>query len=375
MRRLILIAISSLLLILPAAGQEEARSSNVLTQYLDRANIHPPVNLGRLTIYPIVLSSERELTDVLTMDQALSRRLLVIEELDSATVEKARFVNKSRSQMIFLMAGEVITGGKQNRTLTTDALLGPDSSAVLPLYCVQKGRWTGEKDFSGGTTVAPQAIRSRAAQGAGQREVWSEVARANRRLGAETESEDLAAAMATPENRRRIKEIRDRVVPKLPAGTAGVVLADGGSIVAADLFNSAELFEAMREKVFASYFSQHEPREANLEKIARPSQTDVREYLQSCYRARLSSEGARGVGEVFAISGRRTGRLLAYEPPVRIRREERILPRRPGMALMVHTALMEEVVPVRPEPEPRPIPVPMPRPMPRLPMPEPDPRE
>jgi len=340
-------------------------SGNLLTRHLDEANVHPPARIGRLTVFGVTLNRADRLPGVLTMDQALAKNVLLIEELASAHVNRARFVNKSASQMIFLMAGEVLTGGKQNRTLATDALLGPNSATVLPIYCVQKGRWRGTGGFAKVTAVAPQAVRERAAQDAGQDAVWKAVARANRRLNSATGSDDLAAAMAKPENARRFSGLRRRIAPKLPAGCAGVVVAVGANIVGADLFNSPELFAAMRDKVLDSYLSQYGDQATVRHGVAgRPSQLDVRDYLQACYRARFTPADTRGVGKVYDIRGARFGQTLAYEGTSAVRSRVPVRPRR----CMVHTALMQQVVPVRPTPVPgRPVPLPRPRPWPEVP--------
>ena len=85
MRRIICI-LATVLLVLPvlSIGDEEkakdknaklaiavqADNGNLLTRYLDRAEIHPPVILGRLTIFPITLKSVNRLENVLTMSEA-----------------------------------------------------------------------------------------------------------------------------------------------------------------------------------------------------------------------------------------------------------------------------------------------------------------
>jgi len=322
--------------------------SNLLTRWLDWADIHRPTQVGRLTVFPITLSRGVEtVRGVLTMQQALGRGLLSIEELDSAVISKARFINKSRREMIFLMAGEMITGGKQNRTLQTDALLAPGSSTVLPLYCVQKGRWTGGRGFKGISAVAPQAVRERAAQRVGQDAIWGEVARANKRLRSGTASQDLYAAMAKPENVRRFAELRRRIVPHLPRGCVGVVVVTGGRIAGADLFNAPELFAAMRDKVLNSYLGEYgwplpvRPRYGVMP-IRVVSAEQVREYLRDCYRSRLVAGERRGVGRVYSLRGRRSGQTLGYND-----------------RCMVHTALTGSgVLPVRPRPIPPPRPLP-----------------
>ena len=368
----------SCLLIGPSAAQDAAEplASNLLTRYLDEANIHPAVHVGRMTIFPVVVDAPSRLTGVLTLDEALRKKLLVIEELDSATVGKARFVNKSGDQMIFLMAGEVITGGKQNRTLTTDALLAPESSAVLELYCVQKGRWQGKQRFAPGNSIAPQGVRARASQKAGQDAVWSEVAASNSRLGAANATSDLNEAMTKPANVKRLRELRRPVVAKLPAGTCGIVVSDGRRIVGADLFNSSELFDAMQTKVLDAYLSQYaiggEETKGRRRPVQRPGAYDVRDYLQACYKAEFTSGPKRGAGRIHHLRGARYGETIAYTKALPVRRppedyKRRIRPH-PPTVYMVHTALMQRVVPVRPGPTPPPVvrpPVPMPRPEPR----------
>ena len=373
MRKATILALLGWLAVGPAGAQKAEKlpaGTNLLTRWLDVADIHPPVRSGRLTVFPVSVRLPRRLTGLLTMDEALGKKLLVIEELKSARVSQARFINKSGSQMIFLMAGEVITGGKQNRTLVSDALLGPDSTTVLGLYCVQRRRWSGGAKFAGATTIAPQAVRAKAAQKAGQDEVWAEVARANRRLGGADASEDLSVPMNRPENVKRLAKRRRHIHGKLPSETAGVVVAWAGRIVGADLFNSPELFAAMRDKVLDSYLSEYgwdEPVPIRRGVAAAPSQMDVRSYLQGCYRAGFTAGEMRGVGRMYHVRGARHGETLgyrrAYPIPLKGERRSRVRPM-PARQYMVHTALMERVVPVRPTPRPAPPVRPIPRPRP-----------
>ena len=334
----------------PAQDARALRGENILTKFLDWADIHPVAEAGRLTVFPISLSRDIGVVrNILTMQQALNRGVLVVEELTPPRVSEARFVNKSEDRFVFLMAGELVAGGRQNRTLRTDALLGPQSSTELPLYCVEKGRWSGKAKFSASPGVAPQAIREQAASGAGQQAVWDEVARANKRMEVSTPSDDLNAAMTGPATARRLGELRDKIIPRLPRGCVGIVVAHGSRIVGADLFNSPELFAAMRQKVLDSYLSQYGlgPRivdDGGRDRTAAPtvSQEQVRQYLRGCYDGRFESGALAGVGRVWHLAGRPAGQTLAY-----------------GDGHMIHTSLMSpRIIPVRPPPLPAPNPRP-----------------
>jgi len=332
----------------PLVGQSNTPKpgDNVLTKFLDFADIHPVAQVGRLTVFPISISRDNgPIRNVLTMAQALGRGVLVVEELSPPMVSQARFVNKSDKQFIFLMAGELVAGGRQNRTLRTDALLGPQSSTQLPLYCVEKGRWSGGGKFSSALGVAPQSIREQAASGAGQDAVWAEVARANKRMKISTPSDDLNAAMTSPATTRRLRELRGKIIPRLPRGCVGIVVASGSRIIGADLFNSPELFSAMRQKVLDSYLSQYGlgPRIVkSIGPVKHPSppvsQDQVQRYLRGCYDGRFVQGPLRGVGRVYYVRGRRSGQTLAY-----------------GEKHMVHTALSSpRILPIRPAGMPRP---------------------
>jgi len=354
-----LIAVAAILAVVAVAGaatDQDARvqrGENILTRFLDWADIHPVAEVGRLTVFPISLSRDNgSVRNVLTMQQALDRGVLAVEELTPPRVSEARFVNKSEDRFVFLMAGELVAGGRQNRTLRTDALLGPQSSTELPLYCVEKGRWSGEAKFSASPGVAPQAIREQAASGAGQEAVWDEVARANSRMEVSTPSDDLNAAMTGPATARRLGELRDKIIPRLPRGCVGIVVAHGSRIVGADLFNSPELFAAMRQKVLDSYLSQYGwgPRivdDGGRDRIAAPavSQEQVRQYLRGCYDGRFEAGTLAGVGRVWRLAGQPAGQTLAY-----------------GDDQMMHTSLTSpRIIPVRPVP----LPTPRPRPLPQ----------
>jgi len=309
----------------------QADNGNLLTRYLDRAEIHPPVILGRLTIFPITLKSVNRLENVLTMSEALEKKLLVVEELPSAQVPKARFTNKSENKMIFVMAGAVIVGGKQNRTLTTDALLGPNSSTVLNVYCVQRGRWAGKKGFDK-ILIAPQNIRARAMQEAGQGAIWREVARTSRKFKASDPTGDLVVVLSKQEKTKHFAILRKRIVPKLPEKCVGIVVAKDKKIIGADLFNSPELFTRMKDKVLNAYLGQYTQEELGITAkggfiVQRPTQKDVRNYLQACYKASFEQGNLRGVGRIYHIRGARYGETLGFEN-----------------RYMIHTTLMQKIV-------------------------------
>src|SRR5262245_22036629 len=72
-----------------------------------------PIQVESLTLTPIV-STKQKIEDqkLLVLDEAMPKKLVRIHEMDDEDVNNLTLTNKS-DQPLFLLAGEVIIGGKQ----------------------------------------------------------------------------------------------------------------------------------------------------------------------------------------------------------------------------------------------------------------------
>ena len=79
--------------------------------------------------------------DYLTLDEALSGNLIDIVEKDEAgTVPELKVVNRS-DRMVLILDGEELVGAKQNRIVNTTILIAGNTTTVIPVSCVEQGRW------------------------------------------------------------------------------------------------------------------------------------------------------------------------------------------------------------------------------------------
>jgi len=226
-----------------------------LAAYLDHVEIAEPLSYRQLAVYPVLLSGHRTLPGGwLTLDAALARGVLaVIEKGAAGSVPVVVVENRSRDEHVFIMAGEVISGGKQTRTVRQDVVLAPGQRIDLSVFCVEAHRWEGSKEFSAGKMLLPQSIQQELRKGADQRAIWSEVARNNAALKAENATGSLELALNSKPVQEKLGEVRRAVLPKVPDGTVGFIFVDRGRALGAELFGRDDLARALLPKLLDSY--------------------------------------------------------------------------------------------------------------------------
>jgi hypothetical protein len=286
-----------------ASAQDDVRQpDNEVTRFLARLSVHAPQHFRGLTIFALELNRAEDEADYTTLDEAF--RGGIIRVSDSGVVRQVVMENVSHREWVFAMAGEVISGGKQNRMVREDVLLPPNSGPVtVPTYCVEQGRWVGDDraKFEAGKTLSNYALRQKAMAGAPQAEVWRQVDAEQKRFRVDSSTQDYEAVASSPAVVRELREYRsafDRIwVPRI----VGFVVAQGDRIVAADAFCNARLFSRLRDKLIDSYAFDCVGR---FERI-RPGlrQEDARNFMARIYDARFQRQQSPGAGQSLAFTG------------------------------------------------------------------------
>ncbi|MGO9087034.1 MAG: ARPP-1 family domain-containing protein [Terriglobales bacterium] len=271
-----------------------------------------PIRHGNLTVFPVVAAKSYPTSQFLTLDEGLRSGEVVVTEAgnvqglirrpnvpairhDGAQVNRLVLVNNSKRPLL-LLAGEIVTGGKQDRVIGKDRIVPPESDPVdLNVFCVEPGRWVATSEHFGGsgvmygsaggvgsavggpvTMMAQPSVRAKAMADKDQNLVWDEV---RKQQTAETvvvsgvapaaadqiahtssyarvmENEDVKKqvdAVARPievNYQSLIRQLRDR-------NAVGVVVAVNGRIIWADVFASTDLLEKYWPKLVRSYASE-----------------------------------------------------------------------------------------------------------------------
>ena len=80
-------------------------------------------------------------TEYITLEEGVGKGLVKVTEADRAEVGQLLVTNLAKLPL-YLQVGELVRGGKQDRTLRTSLVIPPETPDVpIPAFCVQQGRW------------------------------------------------------------------------------------------------------------------------------------------------------------------------------------------------------------------------------------------
>jgi hypothetical protein len=249
-----------------------------------------PITHGDLTIFPVVSAKSHDTSDFITLDEGIRSGEVVVTEVGNlhstmrrrppyqsrpyqgAEVNRLVLVNNSKHPLI-LLAGEVVTGGKQDRVVGKDRIVPAESDPVdLSVFCVEHGRWieTSTKFDTHASVMLQPSVRMKAMADQDQQKVWDEVGRSRTAMAAALASQ--ASPSATPG----------------PGQTTETVTVTGASSADVIALNGTSSYAKARENKAVH---------AQVESITEPMQKSYESVIKQ-----LRNQNA--VGVVVAVKGR-----------------------------------------------------------------------
>src|SRR5262249_2230474 len=111
-----------------------------------------PISHGNLTIFPVVSAKVHDTSEFITLDEGIRSGEVVVTEVGNlhstmrrrqpyvvqppmrgAEVNRLVLVNNSKHPLI-LLAGEVVTGGKQDRVVAKDRIVPSETRWISPCF-------------------------------------------------------------------------------------------------------------------------------------------------------------------------------------------------------------------------------------------------
>ena len=126
---------------------------NAVQQTLSGLQLGEPLSHESLTVHPLIRASLPG-KDYLTLDEALKLNVARVTEVSEDGSVPQLLFRSMGDQAVFLLDGEELVGAKQNRVLNITILAPAGKDTVIPVSCVEAGRWNRSSDDF---TSAPRA--------------------------------------------------------------------------------------------------------------------------------------------------------------------------------------------------------------------------
>lgn len=217
-----------------------------------------PLVYQNITLVPVTTTSPGPFPSYTLLEEGLGDKTLRVRELagsdQDASVNEVEIKNTGK-EPVFLLSGEMILGGKQDRILQSDAIIPSNGKWTrVPVFCVEHGRWSGQRmEFASGGALAHGRLAEAALTG-DQSKVWAEVARKNGVEGTENATGTYRRTVQDGQLREKIAKHRGAIKGMLPRGRlAGFVFAVNGEVRVADLFGNPVLLDELADKLISAY--------------------------------------------------------------------------------------------------------------------------
>ena len=275
-------------------GSEYAR-------WFTRLRLGAPQTVGTLQIHPLRLEGDAGAAEMLLHEALETKALEVIEKQHEDVNELiARNVGKNA---VLILEGESVRGEKQNRVITVDILVAPNTEVVVAVGCVERGRWSAgkTKPFESAEMAAEPTIRRSAKYGSDsfgkpmQRALWAKV-------GARLDSSDTSSP--SHDYYEKVSKFRERVREATQAiscepDQVGILATEGGKLVGCDLLGHPQTWSRAAERLSQAYVlgSLH----AEEEFAGAQPVRSAAEWLDAIARAGVTQAVTQGMGTRFTL--------------------------------------------------------------------------
>jgi len=296
----------------------------IIINYLEQAKIGRKQSFKNLSIFPLFSTSTTSLK-YLILDEALTGELIEVIEVDKGgSVPELKVINKS-PEMILILDGEELVGAKQNRIVNTTILIQKDSTIVIPVSCVEQGRWSYDspKFYSKERLMSPnlramksqqvhRSVRESGEFRSDQGAIWDEISEKAERM--EAASPSMAMGNIYEKEMPSIKKYVDHF--KLTDMQVGAIFMINGEVVGLDSFGKPETFSKVFKKLVESYaldaIDWFEP-----EKEFKVLKGDVTKFIKASQASEMETRPSVGLGTDCRMESKKiTGFALAHDENV-----------------------------------------------------------
>lgn len=242
----------------PVAGVKEHQLSNY--------RLSGPYQHENLTIFLIHGSNQPGSRMFTPLQEAMERNIVIVHE--TSDVNELSIENVSASEEVFVQAGDIVKGGRQDRILAVDLIL-PAKSGEIPIaaFCVEQSRWSPRglehaDHFSLTEMAVTKDLKLATKQDVEQSKVWDKVEEAQRKLSGAVNF-DVRSPVSTTSlplalENEKVQESAAAYIDKLSSivggstDVIGFVFAINNKLNSADVYGSSAMFKRFWPRLLKS---------------------------------------------------------------------------------------------------------------------------
>jgi len=263
-----------------------------------------PFNYENLTIFLIHGPDQPNSKLFVPLQESMERKLVIVHE--TSDVNELAIENLSKTDEVFVQAGDIVKGGQQDRVLAVDLIVASRSGKTpIDAFCVEHGRWQqrgaepAEQFGSSDGMVATKELKMAAKESRAQAKVWDEVNVAQRSLSRSVNIP--VAGVASPSSlqlaieNEKVQESAAAYTKRLSSivegksDAIGYVFAINGKLNSADVYASGALFKRFWPKLLRTTAIEAVAERHGSEKTAAVSADSINEFLANAERGQEST--------------------------------------------------------------------------------------
>ena len=264
---------------------------------------------NRLGVLPLMALEDRA-AGYATLDEAMARGWMKITEVTEAGHVPELKVENSGDTAVLIVDGEELVGAKQNRVVNLTLLIPARKTMVIPVSCVESGRWRHtSREFASSPRVqyaegraakmqnVTASLRSNSSRRSNQGEVWNLIAEKSSRLDAPSPTSAMSSMYEVHEG--SIDEFVKAFTPG--ERQVGAVFFINGRVAGLELFDAASTWRAISPKLVRSYAIDAIDRPRT--EVATPSPESAKAFCTALASSAGSSFPATGMGDDVRLTG------------------------------------------------------------------------
>jgi hypothetical protein len=236
-------------------------NTKTINSFISSLRIGKQTTYNNLTVFPLYTDQSRE-DGVTLLDDAIKTQRFTVTEIDEmGNVPELKALNQLNTDVL-IIDGEELVGAKQNRVVNTTIIIGKGKEVVIPVSCVEQGRWNyRSRKFSSSKSHLYAALRKEKAGDvfhslrstgsfrSDQAKVWASIRARADTFSVSSETGAMKDIFESYED--DIENYEDQF--KLHPGQISFIAVIREKIVGLDIFGSRSVLPKVYSKILRGY--------------------------------------------------------------------------------------------------------------------------